>query len=197
MTARERRPESGGGRVERGADAVEELLDDVDEQNLADHDRQEERWHPPVRGANRLDDDDDGEHENGYRRAREIGDELEHLRRPGNGVVVGPAADARIQPDEVAARAHEVGERSDGDAADHGDRECEGQREPGRRPRIETAAEKTREPRVPNCLRRELLSRCGCRRRSCPRRRWIATRQEIDGDPGGESEKEKDDEGHG
>ena len=119
------------------------------------------------------------------------------LRRPRNGVVVGPATDARVEPGEVAARAHEVGERSDGDAADHGDRERERQREPGRRPRIEAAAEKTREPRVPNCLRRELLSRCGRRRRSCSCRRRIATRQEIDGNAGSESEKEKDDEGHG
>ena len=115
----------------------------------------------------------------------------------GDGVVVGPAADARVEPGEVAARAHEVGERSEDDAADHGDRERERQREPGRRPRIEPAAEQTREPRVPDGLLRELLSRCGRRRRSCPGRRRIATRQEIDGDAGGESEEEEDDEGHG
>ena len=50
---------------------------------------------------------------------------------------------------------------------------------------------------MPHGLLGELLSRCGRCRRSRPCRRRIATRQEIDGDAGGESEKEKDDEGHG
>ena len=115
----------------------------------------------------------------------------------GNGVVVGPAADARVEPGEIAARAHEVGERSERDAADHGDRERNGEREPGRRSRIEAAAEQAREPRVPNGLLGELLSRCGCRRRGCSCRCRIATRQEGNGDAGSESEKEEDDEGHG
>ena len=89
-------------------------------------DREQERRHPPVRGANHLDDDHD-------ERAREsVAGVLARSVTSwsicvdhGNGVVVGPAADARIEPDEVAARAHEVGERSDRDAADHGDRERE------------------------------------------------------------------------
>ena len=63
MAARERGAEGGGDGIERGADAVEELLDRVDEHDLADQDRDQERRHPPVRGANHLDDDDDEDHE--------------------------------------------------------------------------------------------------------------------------------------
>ena len=66
--------------------------------DLADQDREQERRHPPVRGADHLDDDHDDEHEDRCRRAREIGDELDQLRRPRHGVVVGPAADARVEP---------------------------------------------------------------------------------------------------
>ena len=99
--------------------------------------------------------------------------------------------------DEVAARAHEVRERPDGDAADHRDREGERERETRGRPRVEPAAQQAREPRMPNGLLRELLSCGSCCRRRRPGGRRVVTGQEIDGDAGRESEEEEDDEGHG
>ena len=63
--------------------------------------------------------------------------------------------------------------------------------------RVEAAAEQARKPRVPDGLLGELLSRC-CRRgwsHSCRGR--VATREEIYGDPGGQSKEDEDDERHG
>jgi len=150
VTARERRPERLRDRVERRADTVEEVLDGVDEHDLADDHGDEEGEDPAVRRPHGLDDADGDDQRDRGRRGREVRDELEPVGRPVGGVVGSPLADAAVDVDEPRARPHQVRERADDEAADdgHAKRDCE--REPGGGGGVEPATEDPRDRRVPD-----------------------------------------------
>jgi hypothetical protein len=77
-------------RVQRGPDAIEQLLQSVGQEALADQDDGEKRHNPPTRPTDRLDDrheDCGDEHEFS---PSELGDHLQHVVRESCRVVVDP-----------------------------------------------------------------------------------------------------------
>ena len=175
VTARKRRPERLRDRVEGRPHAVEDLLDRVDEDDLADDDGHEEDGHPPVRDAPVLDDGDDDERD---RATKEVPpssvtswsasvDQLVALSTPHSPTEKSAST-------SVVAAAHEVREDPDEEPADDREPEGERQREAGRRRGIETVADEAEEPGTGSTISVSMVLGCAVRRLLPDHRRRIA-----------------------
>jgi len=140
--------ECRGDWVQRGPDAVEQLLDAVREQPLAYEHGQEEDWNPAV-GSSQVahNSDHEGQDDDEPRRA-ELRDEGQPAVGLGPRMIGAPLGDAGIEIDQPGVRVHEIRERADHEASDRDDAEGDRQSESSGNPRIEPARDGSAEPAV-------------------------------------------------
>ena len=97
MTARERRPQCLGDRIQRGPDAVEQILQAVREQRLTHEHRQEKDWDPAVGLSSVTDNGNDERESDDEPRGAELREEVQPALGLRPHMIGAPLSDAGIE----------------------------------------------------------------------------------------------------
>ena len=174
VAARERGPEQVRSGVERRAHSVEQLLDAIGDETLADEHRRKERRDPAARPTDELDDqhhDRGDDHDLGRTEPR---DHVQHVVGEAAAMVVHPRGDVSVERDDRGVSAYQQRQRTEEETADEYHRERGREEQPGRDLGIAALRNETAKAPMPDELLLHLAR--GARRRRIDR--WPSERDE-------------------